>query len=217
MGNTSIVVVGRLFNALCSFAFIPWTAETIGLTSFGQLVLIITYTTFIASMTRLQSWQPLLHYGSSFFQQKDKYKFCQLLAFCIRLDFLSGLTGLLIGLIGILFSGILLGWPPALRPIAAYCTLTILFMNTEWSAGIMQLFNMFRLSTLAQSSGTVIRTLGCFIGYEYHLSMPYFLAVWCITQFTVFLCFTSAGIYLVRRKLQTHLLFALKLQRLRAN
>ncbi|MBR2124128.1 MAG: oligosaccharide flippase family protein [Acetobacter sp.] len=203
MGNTSIIVSGRLFNAVCSFIFIPWTTQTIGLTAFGQLVLIIAYTTLIASLTHMQTWQPLLHYGSTLFHKQDERKFYQILAFCIRLECLGSVIGLFIGLVGIAFSGVLFGWPPQLRPIAIYCALTILFMNTGWSSGLMQLLNMFRLSTLAQSSGTIVRTLGCFIGYEYHLSMPYFLAVWSVTQLTVFLCFTSAGIYLVRHKLRT--------------
>ena len=29
--NTSIVTVGRVVNALCSFAYIPWTTESLGL------------------------------------------------------------------------------------------------------------------------------------------------------------------------------------------
>ena len=30
--NTSIITVGRVVNALCSFAYIPWATESLGLT-----------------------------------------------------------------------------------------------------------------------------------------------------------------------------------------
>lgn len=203
MGNTSIIIAGRILNAVCSFIFIPWTVQSIGLTAFGQFLLVTAYVILVSDITHLQSWQPLLHYGSAPFRAGEERKFHTVLAFCIRADFLSGFVGMVVGLAGIALFGTLLGWPPSLRPLAACCALTILFMNTGWSVGVMRLLNMFRLSTMVECTGTCVRTLGCFIGYYYHLSMGYFLAVWSMTQLALFICYTGAGLVLIHRAMRT--------------
>ena len=201
INNTLIITIGRVINALCSFIFIPWTTASIGITEFGQLVLLMAFISSSAKITSLQAGQTLVHYGSAPFHKQDALTFRQILAFCIRLECLSGIMGMFVGWIGIIFFGnFIFKGQLELYSLAYYCLFIIPFINATWQVGVIQLVNKYYLFVPVQALSTTIRTLGCFIGYENHLRMSYFLAVWCITQLTDFIVLTILGIYLTRNQ-----------------
>lgn len=201
ISNTFIMTIGRVINALCSFIFIPWTTASIGITHFGQLVLLIAFISSSAKITSLQAGQTLIQYGSAPFHRQDEHNFRQILAFCIRLECISGIIGMFAGWLGIMFFGkFVFKEQLELYSLAYYCLILIPFTNATWQIGLIQLLNKHYLFVPIQVLSTTVRTLGCFIGYEEHLSMPYFLAVWCTTQLTDFIVLTIIGIYLTRNQ-----------------
>lgn len=203
--STSTLTVGRIVNALCSFAYIPWATESIGLTAYGQLILLTTFIAFSANVTSLQAGGTLIQYGSDSFHKKDYHSFYKILAFCIRLECLSGLIGIFVCWFSITFFGqFFFKGHVELYSLATYFMFVIPFINPTWQGGLIQLLNKYRLLTLLQLSGTAIRTLGYFIGYEYNCNMLYFLVIWCIIELTGFFLFTGSVIYLIKYELQTH-------------
>ncbi|MDG6095472.1 oligosaccharide flippase family protein [Acetobacter sp. AN02] len=198
LGNTSVLIVGRILNAVCSFAFIPWTVRTIGLDSFGVMMLIITYVMLVSDLTQLQSWQSLLHYGSSYFRNREQRGFYTILAFCIRVDVMSSIVALLVGLAGIFLFGSLMGWSHDVCVIAAWSMPTLLFMNTDWSLGIMRLMGRFKMSTTVEFAGTAVRTIATYIGYKMHYGLGFFLFSWSLSLFLVFAACTGVAALLIR-------------------
>lgn len=203
MGNTTITVFGRILNAICSFVYIPWTVQTIGLSSFGQMLLVISYCMLVSDITHLHSWQPLLHFGTASYEEKNSRRFYQILAFCMRSDFISGLTGMGVGIFGILLFSHTMGWPDALCHMAELCAVTILFMNRGWPVGVMWLLNKFKVSTTIELMGTLTRTIGSFVGYEMGYGLGFFLGVWCVTQLVLFVLYNGFGTYLVHKNVET--------------
>ncbi|WP_165759948.1 lipopolysaccharide biosynthesis protein [Acetobacter cibinongensis] len=203
ISNTSIIVLGRVLNAVCSFIYIPWTVQTIGLTGFGQLLLITSYLMLVSDITHLHSWQPLLHFGTSSYKEKNHREFHQILGFCMRSDFISGLTGMIVGIGGVMLFSRTMGWPDTLRTMAELTALTILVMNRGWPVGVMRMMSKFKVATTIELAGTLTRTIGSFIGFELGKGLPYFLAVWGITQLVLFLLYNTFGIYLVRKNIST--------------
>ena len=202
--NTSIITAGRVVNALCSFAYIPWTTESLGLTAYGQLILLTAFIAFSANVTSFQAGLTLIQYGSDSFHKKDYHSFYKILAFCIRLECLSGLIGVFVCWFSITFLGqFFFKGHEKLYSLATYFMFVIPFINATWQAGVIQLLDKYRLLTLLHLSGTTVRTLGCFIGYEYNFNLLYFLSLWCIVQLTEFFLFTGSVIYLIEHKLPT--------------
>ncbi|WP_278367292.1 lipopolysaccharide biosynthesis protein [Acetobacter orientalis] len=204
MGNTTITVIGRILNAICSFIYIPWTVQTIGLSGFGQMLLVISYCMLVSDITHLHSWQPLLHFGTASFKEKDNRSFYQILAFCMRSDFISGLTGMCMGLVGIMLFSHTMGWPDSICHVAELAAITILFMNRGWPVGVMWLLNKFKVSTTIELMGTLTRTIGSFIGYEMGYGFGFFLGTWCVTQLVLFVLYNGFGAYLVRQNVAAH-------------
>lgn len=203
MGNTTIIVLGRVLNAICSFIYIPWTVQTIGLGSFGQMLLVISYCMLVSDITHLHSWQPLLHFGTASFREKDNRSFYQILTFCMRSDFMSGLAGLCVGVLGIIAFSRTMGWPDDICHVAELCAITILFMNRGWPVGVMWLLNKFKVSATIELMGTLTRTTGSFIGYKMGYGLSFFLGTWCVTQLVLFTLYNCFGAYLVRQNVES--------------
>ena len=202
MSNTTVIVIGKVLNAICSFIFIPWTVQTIGLNGFGQLLLITSYLILISDITHLHSWQPLVHYGTLSLKEKKYKKFNQILTFCMRADALSGLTGMIVGLIGISLFSHLMKWPDSIQKLAEFCNLTIMIMNRGWPVGVLRLLNRFKIATTIELIGTLTRTAGTFIGYELQFSLYYFVWLWCFTQFILFIIYNFIAFFLVHQSVK---------------
>ncbi len=201
LGNTGILIASRVVNAVCSFVYVAWAAQTLGLQDFGVMLLVITFAAMVCDITHLQSWQSLLHYGTGFFEQKQFDRFNDVLIFCIRADFVSGLVGVVTGLGGVaLLGGSFMGWSPQVQLDAALCMLTIFCMNTGWSTGMLRLSNRFKLVPVYEFLTTCVRTGGTGIGFVYHFGIGYFLLVWSLTQLTMFASCSCAGFYLVKKQ-----------------
>lgn len=200
MSNTALLISSRIINAICSFVYVAWAAQALGLANFGYLLLVTTFVSLICDITHLQSWQCLLHYGTSFFEKKEFSKFHDILAFCIRSDFISGLIGAVVSFSLIyFFGGSLLHWPSDIQFKAILCSLTILCMNTGWSTGVLRLCNKFKYVTCYELITTTVRTIATYIGFVKHCTLDYFLFVWCLTQLTMFFSCTLFGVYLTKK------------------
>ncbi|MDE7547253.1 lipopolysaccharide biosynthesis protein [Acetobacter fabarum] len=201
LGNTGILIGSRVINAVCSFVYVAWAAQTLGLREFGVMLLVTTFAAMVCDITHLQSWQSLLHYGTSYFEQKQFDRFYGVLAFCIRADFISGLIGAVVGLGGVALLGrSFMGWDQQVQFDAALCVLTIFFMNTGWSTGMLRLCNRFKLVPVYEFLTTCVRTGGTGIGFVCHFGIGYFLLVWSLTQLTMFVSCSCAGVYLVKKQ-----------------
>ncbi|NIE81326.1 lipopolysaccharide biosynthesis protein [Asaia sp. As-1742] len=198
--NTGFLVSSRIINALCSFAYVAWAAHTLGLKTFGVLLLITTFVMLVSDMTHLQSWQTLLHYGAASYEARDRRRFMPILGYCMRSDMLSGLAGLVGGLIVIAVAGThFLGWSDAVKRDASWMMLTVAFMNTGWSTGLIRLSNRFGLAALFDFVSTCVRTIGYLIGYLLHASLEFFLFVWFLHQAALFVVTSLGGFILLRR------------------
>lgn len=200
--NTGFLISSRIINALCSFAYVAWAAHTLGLKTFGVLLLITTFVMLVSDMTHLQSWQTLLHYGAASFEARDRKRFMPVLGYCMRSDMISGLTGLVGGIAVIAIAGKpLLGWSAPERVDASWMMATVAFMNTGWSTGLIRLSNRFGLAALFDFVSTCVRTVGYLIGYLLHASLEFFLFIWFLHQFALFVVTSVGGFLLLRRQM----------------
>ncbi|WP_025885705.1 lipopolysaccharide biosynthesis protein [Asaia prunellae] len=198
--NTGFLISSRIINAVCSFAYVAWAVHALGLKTFGVLLLITTFVTLVSDMTHLQSWQTLLHYGASAFEARDRRRFMPILGYCIRSDMISATIGLAGGVAVIALAGTsFLGWSDVVKRDASWMMLTVAFMNTGWSTGVLRLSNRFGLAALFDFGSTCVRTLGYLIGYLCHAPLEFFLFIWFLHQFALFLLTSLGGLVLMRR------------------
>ena len=64
MKNVSYLAASRAVAAACGIATLAFAARGLGVAMFGMLVLVHSYTQAASGLTKFQSWQLIIRYGS---------------------------------------------------------------------------------------------------------------------------------------------------------
>ncbi|MEE8660592.1 Polysacc-synt-C domain-containing protein [Acetobacteraceae bacterium EV16G] len=176
--NVSFLTIGRVANAICSFAYISLAIRALGLRDFGILILIHSLATTASTITRLQSWQTMIHFGDAPFKTGDEGLLKQIIGFCVRLDLLSALAAIIFGLISVIFYSFTSGWSSQERLLAFAYLIVCPFKYTGWAQGVLRLTGRFALVPVTDSATALFRTFGAAIGFFAHMTLQFFVAVW---------------------------------------
>lgn len=183
--NAGILLGGRAAGGVLGFATTLLAARALGLEAFGLLLLIHAFAGSVCSVTRLQSWQPLLQFGSAAFEAGDGAAFQPLLRHCMLLDGAGAMAGAGIGLPLAWAAGAALGWGGHGAAAMLYVT-SVLFMNTGSALGLMRLADRFGTAAMADTAGAAVRLLGTLAGMLLHWGLPAFLAIWYLSTIAAF-------------------------------
>ncbi|EHH68155.1 lipopolysaccharide biosynthesis protein [Gluconobacter morbifer] len=195
-----MLTLGRVANALCSFIYIAFAVRTLGLPGFGLLILIHSLATTASMLSRMQSWQTLIRFGSEAFNGNDTDLLRQVIHFCIRLDGLSAAFSVVFGLIAVQIYGSTAHWSGHVRFLADLYIFASPLMYTGWAIGVLRMAGKFHLVPLIDSCAALVRTAGVLIGYVLHLKLGYFLAVWAATLFMDYSLYMQAAFRILRGK-----------------
>jgi hypothetical protein len=108
--NAVVLLFEKGIAAAASFVYIPYTVQAVGIATFGQILLVISYIEIVSDLTSLLSWQMVLHYGAAPYREGRRADLYHVLRFGMWLDFLSGAVGYLIGEAGLWCLSSRLGW-----------------------------------------------------------------------------------------------------------
>src|SRR5205085_8172360 len=119
---------GRAANAVLGLGYTALCARSLGVESFGVLVLIHAFAQFLGDVVKFESWQTVLQFGAKPLAERRVRDFQRVLRFTLMLDAVSTAIALAIGVsIAFLFADHL-GWSRAQAPDAALYVLSAAFM-----------------------------------------------------------------------------------------
>lgn len=176
--NVGWLLAGRGFAGLTSVAYLGISARAMGPELFGTFVLILTYGQLISNLIQFQSWQAVIRFGATHLEQRRFDRLARLLGFIAALDWASGLTGMLIAVLGVHIAGPLFHWPVEVEHRAALFGAVLVLTNGATPAGVMRLFDRFDLLTLTESIGPIVRLVGALTVWATHGGIVGFLIVW---------------------------------------
>jgi O-antigen/teichoic acid export membrane protein len=175
--NAGYLFTGKGVSAVLGFITTALAARALGLADLGILLLLHSFAGAASSATRLQSWQPLLQFGSKMFHAQERREFQTLLRHSLLLDLGGAVAAVALGMpIGV-FAAHWLGWQGHGTLAAVYVTCA-LFMNTGAVVGLMRLSNRYELAALADVAAAGVRLAGAVAGFVLHWRLRGFLAVW---------------------------------------
>jgi O-antigen/teichoic acid export membrane protein len=186
IGNAGRLLMGKVAAGVLSFAALTMATRALGVAGFGVLLLIHTCATAFSVATRLQSWQPLLHFGAMPYERGESAPFQTLLRRCLMLDFGGAAFGAVLAVVFSLLFGPHIGWPATERiPASLYMT-AVLFMNTGCAMGVLRLSDRFGRAMLGDVAAAWCRCLGAAAGLLLHWGLWAYLAVWYAALVTSF-------------------------------
>ncbi len=200
LGNAGILLGGRALNAVLGLAAIALTARTLGVETFGVLVLIHAYTQTIGEIAKFQSWQALLNYGTAPFAEKRFDGFQRVLRFSLLLDALSGVAGIAFAQIGILLIGSRLGWPAAEQAAVSLYSLSILFMVSATPTGVLRLVDRFDLLAAESTIESWVKLIGAAIAWSVGAGLQVFLMIWFLAKVASFAFLFGTATWSLRRQ-----------------
>lgn len=183
--NAGYLLGGSGVGAIFGFLTIVFATRSLGLHDYGILILIHAFTGALATGTRLQTWQPMLQFGTALHEAQERPRFQTLLRHCLMLDGVGAIAAVAIGVPASLLFSHWLGWGHYEKVAALYVTCA-LFMNTGATMGVMQLADRYKMLAIADNLGAFIRFIGSIAGFLLHWTLPDFLIFWYLSIVTAF-------------------------------
>lgn len=178
MRNLGYLVGGKSFSGLLGLAYLAFAVRTLGVASFGQLMLIYAFSQTISTVVKFQTWQPILHYGTPLLHNPDPRDFQRLTIFACVLDVTSSLAGAMVAVFGVFLVGGWIGLDLAAVPAASLFGLSLLFMITGTPDGLLRLYDRFDLLLVEDNVQAVVRFLGSLLLFMIGGGLNDFLLVW---------------------------------------
>ena len=186
LANAGQLLSGRVVNAVVGLAYIALTARSLGKELMGVLVVINAFAQFLGEVAHFQSWQTLLTYGTAPLLDNDRPKFHQVLRLSLLLDVISGVLGVVLGVLGAWFFWQELRWPEGTSGYGALYALSIGVMTSATGVGLLRIFDRFRYLAAEQAISSFVRMIGCAICAVTHAPIQYFLLAWAAGTFASF-------------------------------
>ncbi|USQ94097.1 lipopolysaccharide biosynthesis protein [Caulobacter sp. RL271] len=200
LANAGQLLSGRVVNAVVGLAYIALTYRSLGKEAAGVLVLINAFAQFLGEAAHFQSWQTLITYGAAPLLDDDKRRFQQVLRLSMLLDLISGVLGVILGVLGAWFFWQELRWPEGTNGYGALYALSIGVMTSATGVGLLRLFDRFRFLAAEQAISSFVRMVGCAICAFTHAPLPYFLLAWAAGTFASFAYIAAIAFWDLKRR-----------------
>jgi len=158
--NAGLLLSGEVVSGAIGLINLAIAARLLGPVDFGVLVLVHTYVVVIGALTRFQSWQALIRYGSEVLQRQKPREFQRLILFTTYLDAGSGVVAILVAYVTAPWMAGWLGWNTEVIPYAMVYSLAAPFLTQATPNGVLWLFDRFRLQALLVNVAPMIRLIG---------------------------------------------------------
>jgi len=200
--NTSYLAVSKGVAAVASIATLAFTGRSLGLETFGLLILIASYAQAANGLTKFQSWQLVIRYGGAALAKGDETSFKRASSFALGLDLTSGLLGMVAALLLLPLIGSWFGIDRAILGYALLYCLLIPTMGASSPSGMLRALDRFDLISWQGVVTPITRASLAGVGYWQGWGLPLFIALWAATDLVgdLFLWFL-AWRELKRRKL----------------
>lgn len=179
--NLGLLVGGKSVSGLLGLGYLALTVRTLGVDSFGVLVIIHAVVEVAQTLVKFQSWQPILRYGTAALQERRLDDLRRLVLFTARLDLGSAVAGTVAAAATLWFFGTALGVSAETVPAAVVYAGSLLFMITSTPVGLLRLFDRFKLVVLEDNVEALVRLVGAAVLFVTGGVLTDFLALWALS------------------------------------
>jgi len=178
LANSGLLIGGKSVSGLLGLGYLALAVRTLGVETFGSLIIIHTVVETAQTLVKFQSWQPILRYGTAALHDGRLEDLRRLVAFTARLDVGSAVVGAAGAAAVLWFLGPTLGLAAQVLPAAALYAGSLVFMITSTPVGLLRLFDRFNLAVLEDNVEAMLRLLGGVALYLTGGGLAAFLVLW---------------------------------------
>jgi|tagenome__1003787_1003787.scaffolds.fasta_scaffold20988205_6 O-antigen/teichoic acid export membrane protein len=179
--NSSYLAASQVVAAIASLATLSLAAHALGVLLFGALILITSYAKAVSGLSKFQSWQLIVRYGSrALLGEHEEFKTST--GFACALDAVSGVGGMLVAVAVLPFLAHWVGIAANQLWLAMlYCTL-LPTMGAATPTGVLRALDRFDQISWQGTVTPIGRIL--FVGIAYAAGAPFgaYVAAWYVTD-----------------------------------
>src|SRR5205085_11014797 len=135
----------KIVAALAGIAMLAFAARGLGVILFGTLILITSYVKAVSGIAKFQSWQLIVRYGGHGVAHGDPEHFKVATGFAFALDMLSGIGGMLAGVLLLPFIATWVGIKPEYLWLAIFYCASLPLMSSATPDGVLRVLDRFDL------------------------------------------------------------------------
>ena len=180
--NSSYLVASKAVNAVAGLATLAFAGRSLGLVTFGLLILIVSYAKAASGLSKFQSWQLIVRYGAPALAGGDAKDFKSATGFAFALDMVSGFGGMVLAILLLPFLASKVGISDQyLAAAMLYCTL-LPTMGSATPSGVLRALDRFDLISLQGSTYPIARAILAGIAWALDSRFEVFLLIWYVTD-----------------------------------
>ena len=178
--NSSYLAVSKVVALIAQVITMSLAAHALGVILLGVLILIDSYARAVSGFAKFQSWQVIVRYGGRVLHGGHE-DFKTSTGFAFALDAISGVGGMLLGILLLPFLGPLVGIAPGKVWLAMlYCTL-LPTMAAATPTGVLRALDRFDQISWADTVTPITRLFVVLAAYLYGVGFVAYVAAWYAT------------------------------------
>ena len=166
-----------------SLAYLAIAARSLGPEQLGVLILVHAFALVVAGVASFQSWQAIIRFGAPMVHERDHDALKSLLRFTIRLDLISAVAAVGIGILAAPHAARFFGWSDEVASLAIFYSLAIPFLMTPTPAGVLRLFDEFKKLSWQMTFMPAIRFAGAVALWLAGADVNAFIILWIVSAF----------------------------------
>ena len=176
--NAGVLLGGKSIAALSSIAYIPLATHALGATQFGILILVNGYTRAIAAGFTFQVRLSLIRYATICLQEESEENLKKLLGFMLLIELGFGLLAISLAALLVPFAAEQFSWPAEQLSVIVFYSFASVSLMSSMPAGVLYVFGRFKLLSLQQTVGPLVRLVCAAIAYALDADLSGFLLAW---------------------------------------
>ena len=180
--NSGYLVASKVVSAIAGLATLAFAGRSLGLVTFGMLILIVSYAKAASGLSKFQSWQLIVRYGGPALAGGDTRDFKTSTGFAFALDTISGFGGMVLAILLLPFLASKVGISDQYVVAAMlYCTL-LPTMGSATPSGVLRSLDRFDLISWQGSVYPIARAILAGIAWAMDARFEVFLLIWYVTD-----------------------------------
>lgn len=180
--NSSYLVASKAVAAVAGLATLAFAGRGLGVVMFGVLIVIHSYAQAASGLSKFQSWQLIIRFGTDALSPGGGKQFKEATGFAFGLDFASGFAGMVLAIALLPLLGQWFGIPPEYIILSMlYCTL-LPTMGAATPVGVLRSLDRFDLLSWQQTSYPIVRAILAGIAWATDAPFVVYVAIWYVTD-----------------------------------
>jgi O-antigen/teichoic acid export membrane protein len=198
------ILSGKAVAGLISLVYLAIAMRALGVSGYGTLTLVHTYTITVGGIIELPGWQAVVRYGAQAIKENEPERLVRLLRFTGLVELAGGVVAVATAALLAPWIGPHLGWSQTALAWAVPYSFAVLATIRSTPAGYLQLIGRFDLLGVHNIVAPAVRLVGALIAVAMGAGLRGFLIAWLVAALAEWASMWALGIWMARRRLAGH-------------